>query len=114
MTCEENFKWLDDLEFGIYEAKNDRLDQNWSEVGGLYVFAQRVRDHRGTCSWQALYVGQTGSFDSRLPNHENWPEAAKLGASHVHLCPEENESCRLWLEKEMIEKHDPPLNIQHK
>ena len=109
----ETFNWLG-RDFGVYEVENDHLEQNWSEVGGLYVFARRVTGVPDASEWQALYVGKCQSFESRLPNHNKLPEVKPYGVFHVHLCPVENESCREQIEKEMIRTLNPPLNDQHR
>ena len=105
--------WLERI-FPIFEAENDRLDQNWNVKGGLYVFAEWETDGQGSGSWRALYVGACDSLEVRLPNHERWREAAALGGTHVHISVEEDESCREQIEREMIRAYDPPLNTQHK
>ena len=79
---------------------------DWPDVGGIYIFAKRTL----IGPWQALYVGETESFKNRpLANHEKWPAAVGLGATHVHI---RNEGMvgREALEVHLIQKYDPPLN----
>lgn len=96
--------WLN-YEFLVFDPRNTR----WENVGGLYIFAglNRTRD-----AWLAYYVGQTSSFAQRLPGHEKWPAAARLGATHVHARVERLQANRLRIERELIDYYDPPLNRQ--
>ncbi len=66
-------------EFTVYQP-----DDNWREVGGLYIFAGLVSDEQGKSLWRPFYIGQTQNFAERLPTHEDWPEAELLGATHIH------------------------------
>ena len=56
------------------------LDGDWNDVGGNYIFAKET----SATHWAAVYIGQTGSFGDRLPNHEKRPCAIRNGATHVH------------------------------
>ena len=40
----------------------------WNAVAGLYIFAYATDQTH----WQAVYVGQTDDFSSRIPSHEQW------------------------------------------
>ena len=60
--------------------------------------------------WQALYIGQTGDLSDRLPNHEEWPAAVALGATHVHLRGIPNRGRREKLERRLIRTYQLPLN----
>ena len=72
----------------------DDRDGAWRPVGGLYIFA--LLDRR---EWRPLYVGETDSFRRRFANHERWPEAAQLGATHVHVRAEKSAVQREILEE---------------
>lgn len=73
---------------------------------GVYVF-----DKGSSADKKAYYVGESGDLADRLDNHEKWPAAARLGATHIHirLVPE-GEAARKGMEKELIDEYDPPLN----
>lgn len=73
-------------------------------MAGVYVFAAR----RGRSGWRALYVGETASLADRIPGHERWAEARRMGATHVHARAEFFR--RREVERELIRAHDPPLN----
>lgn len=96
-----------DWDFTVY-----RMDGDWTEVGGLYVFARRETDYSGNSLWRALYVGQTHNFADRLPTHPRWQEAQQLGATHVHARTEENAVRRVEVEAALIFSLQPPLNVQ--
>ncbi len=100
--------WLD-WSFGVYEHGDD-----WTAIPGLYVFAARETDHPEARSWRPVYVGQTCSFASRLPTHENWPAAVALGATHVHARREDAEETRAAIERRLIQELQPPLNVEHR
>ena len=89
---------------------------DWPDVSGVYVFAKRGAwtglglAQGNPMDWEPLYVGETESFKNRpLANHETWPAAVKLGATHIHI---RNEGMvgRKLLEVHLIKKYDPPLN----
>lgn len=105
MTGPEVF-W-DRYAFGVYEvAPAGQGGVGWPEIPGLYVFAHWGSNQR----WDPLYIGQTHSFADRLPNHEKWPAALRLGSSHVHLREEHNAWARESLERFLIQQFRPPLN----
>lgn len=55
-------------------------DVSWNDVPGNYIFAGQQNG-----LWVVLYVGETGSFQSRLTSqHERWQCARNLGVTHVH------------------------------
>jgi hypothetical protein len=80
-------------------------------VAGNYVFAKLLAD--GT--YLPLYFGEAGDLQVRIPPHERWAEAARLGATHVmaHTTPA-GEAARLAQEKDLIQYWNPPLNVQHR
>lgn len=81
-------------------------EADWNEVPGLYVFARLQIGQ-----WQALYVGQTDNLRKRLPTHERWPGAKRLGATHVHVRVERNGNRRLAIEADLIQGLQPPMNV---
>ena len=100
----DTVKWLN-WEFEVHEHSAD-----WNEVAGLYIFAGLNSEGR----WLALYIGSTESLAERLPNHPKWPEAVRLGATHIHARVEQHKETRLALEQELIQACQPPLNVQHR
>lgn len=95
--------------FAVY-----RQDRNWSAVPGLYVFAFRGKGLIGIDRWHAVYAGKTKNFANRIPTHEDWPEAVRLGATHVHCLIEFDVGKRAAMEREIVEHYQPLLNVQLK
>jgi hypothetical protein len=80
----------------------------WNPVGGIYIFAKPLN----ASQWQALYIGQTDNFQSRLSGHPQWNPAARLGATHIHALAVPLAANRLKLERLLVEKCQPQLNQQ--
>jgi excinuclease UvrABC nuclease subunit len=97
--------WLN-YGFVVYDPKNT----TWNDVPGIYIFAGMVSPNQ----WRAFYIGQAGSFKDRLPNHENWSAAARLGATHVHAMLVPQAATRDIIEEQLIRVCQPTLNVQLK
>ncbi|MEW5251283.1 GIY-YIG nuclease family protein [Microbulbifer sp. 2201CG32-9] len=78
----------------------------WKSIAGLYIFSHKTSDG----SWQAVYIGQTDDFSSRLPSHERWDEAHRNGATHIHAVSIPHQSQRDSLEDQLVRYLQPPLN----
>ncbi len=89
------------LTFTIY----DHDATEWKTVGGLYIFARVAGD-----GWDPLYVGKTENFRASIPSHERWPEARRLGATHVHALVVPLEANRRRLEAVLIAQLKPAMN----
>ena len=99
-----------DVNWGGYTFKVCTPEADWKDIGGVYVFAGK--NSKG--SWVAKYIGKAKSFADRLPGHERWDEAVKLGATHIHARAVSKEADRDKIEGELIKKYQPPLNVQKK
>ncbi len=93
------------LDFTIYTHEVD-----WNKVPGLYVFAYMINDTQ----WHAVYVGQADDFSSRIPDHEKWSSAVRLGATHVHALAVPLAANRDTWERRLIAELQPNLNVQHR
>lgn len=82
---------------------------DWSDASGLYLFGC-VKNS----TWKIFYVGQTNNFSNRIPNHDRWNEAKRLGASHVLAVVVDSQTKRDKYEKELIQELQPSLNTQLK
>ena len=91
--------------FGVYNHGAD-----WSHNGGIYIFCGVNPQNQ----WVALYIGQADSFRNRIPQHEQWNQAVRLGATHVHAMAVQQASTRDAIERQLIQSHQPYLNVQHK
>lgn len=84
------------VRFWVYPVDDDL---RWSEEPGRYLFvaAKGAR-------WVPLYVGQAQSLANRLRlrSHEKWAKAARLGATHIHVCTLDSADdldrieCEIW------------------
>lgn len=92
-------------EFSVYQQGG-----NWNDVGGIYIFSG-LSSRR---EWVPIYIGQTDSFRNRIPLHEKWIPAMRLGATHVHAMAESQEAKRLQVERLLIATYQPALNTQLK
>ncbi len=90
--------------FGVYQKNT-----SWSARAGVYIFCGL--NERGL--WRPYYIGQADSFIVRLPNHERWAEAVRLGATHVHAMVVLPAATRDAVEKELIRAYSPTLNTHH-
>ena len=97
------------FKFTVYDP-----DDDWPEVGGLYVFAHLRKDCQEVRPWQPVYVGRTKNFGNRLPTHKKWPEAQKRGATHIHIRIEKKKHVRRRIEKKLIDLYQPVLNVQNR
>ena len=94
-----------------FEVYPPPSEVDWSDEPGLYLFVQAGT--RGGLD-VVLYVGETDSLRTRLPTHERWQEARSLGATQVHVRVIQNDLERYFLEANLIEAFQPPLNVQHR
>ena len=95
------------LDAAVYEFRRCFRALPWNPVAGLYAFV----------AWPArlLYIGETGSFAARLPGHEVWPEARRLGAREIYAMPFAGTlSERRVLERALIGAYTPDCNTQHR
>ncbi|MDR3386415.1 MAG: hypothetical protein P4L92_05130 [Rudaea sp.] len=90
----------------IYEFSPYPYDSDWTDVGGVYIFAARM----ATGDWNPLFISHADSFELCIPGHEKWPWAVILGATHVLACAVAAEPKQTSVETEMIARLKPPLN----
>lgn len=76
---------------------------------GNYMFVRRVIG-----GWLPVYIGIADSLRDRIPGHERWAEAEKLGATHVMSHTQTSQKARKAEEKALIARWNPPLNSQHR
>ena len=92
-------------EFQVFQQGAD-----WHDVPGVYIFAGADRNNQ----WAAVYIGKTTSFRERLPDHEQWDGAVRLGATHIHARVVNDQASRDEMEVYLIRVNQPPLNQQHR
>ena len=95
----------------LYTYWLDDPASTFKNEGGNYAFVKQLPNG----NFVPLYFGQAKSLQNRLPSHERWPDALRLGATHsmTHTTPA-GEQARLDEERDLIQRWNPPLNVQHK
>jgi hypothetical protein len=99
----DTINWLS-YKFTVYLKQSQ-----WDNVAGIYIFAGLNPDRT---LWMPYYTGQCDNFLNRIPSHEQWDKAQRLGATHVHAMTVQLEADRDSIEKELIRYFQPPLNVQ--
>jgi hypothetical protein len=91
--------------FSIFQQNTD-----WNDVSGIYAFCSV--NPNGT--YRPFYIGQASSFKNRLPNHERWASASRLGATFILAVAIPLQTERDSIERQLIRQLQPPLNDHHK
>jgi hypothetical protein len=99
--------WLSKYQFWVYDPA---AATTWYDVAGIYIFAGLTPQGY----WRAYYIGQARSFRDRIPNHENWLAAVRMGATHVHAMVVPLAANRDTIEAELIAACQPAMNVQLK
>jgi len=73
----------------------------------VYCFARPGPGGRG---WTPLFLSRTGNLAKRLANHEQWPEAQLLGATHVLVCQHDERDAREYVEADLAQALRPVMN----
>ena len=82
----------------------------WIQAPGNYIFVKQTSN-----SWILLYAGQCDDFSKRMPGHDRWSEAVRLGVTHVFShTGSADENVRKTEERDMIQAYNPPMNVQHR
>jgi excinuclease UvrABC nuclease subunit len=82
----------------------------WNAKAGVYMFASLNSNQK----WDVHYVGQCDSFEDRIPSHERWEDARRLGATHVLAVVVSLQADRDALEQHAIQDFQPPLNTHYR
>ena len=92
-------------EFRVYDVALS----GWNDVGGVYIFAGVDAANR----WYAHYIGQTGSFKTRIPGHERLAEATSAyRTTHIHARTVPDSLQRTTIEQALVRSYQPPMNRQ--
>lgn len=81
-------------------------------VPGNYIFTKP-----GTAAGKVviLYAGQADDLSRRLSTHDRWEEAKRAGANRVYAhTTQGGEAVRCAEERDVIQRWQPPLNVQHR
>ena len=82
------------------------LDAGWADVPGNYIFAKGAVPGQSA----SLYIGETSSFQTRIPGHEKWPCVRRYGVTHIHAHTNTNAQARLREEADLIAAGPSPCN----
>ncbi len=94
------------IEWSGYEFYVRSHTDTMPDQPGVYIFTGRNPHGQ----WVPYYVGQTTSLLDRIPNHEQWDAAVRLGATHVHTLLIRTEKTRKIIEADVIKTARPTLN----
>ena len=102
----------DAVTWGDHEFKVYGHNALWNDVAGIYIFCGLNSQRQ----WVAIYIGQTDTFRTRIPPHEQWTPAMRLGATHVHAMVVSQAAMRDRIERLLIATYFRacPLNVQLK
>ena len=82
-------------------------DSSIPNAGGIYVFVRR----RYIFWLEPLYVGKAAKLNSRLKEHERWPEAYwRRNATEKHILIVSTEEERRKVEEDLIRALNPVMN----
>ena len=90
----------------VYSYEIYPVGAMWNSVPGNYIFATQRADGR----WEAVYIGETGSFRDRLPIHEKLPCVRLHGGTHVHAHVNSDPGSRSREERDLILQYQPLCN----
>ena len=85
----------------------------FNPVSGVYIFCRQGAS--GT--WEALYVGETHSFEQRLntgiSSHDGYARASRLGMTHIAVLVVPVDAERSRIETDLRHGLNPPANAQN-
>ncbi|MBD3678171.1 MAG: hypothetical protein HUJ27_07195 [Rhodobacteraceae bacterium] len=85
----------------------------FNAVSGVYIFCRQITPG----SWEALYVGETQSFEQRLNvgihSHDGYGRAARRGMTHIAVLVVAGEAERLRIETDLRHGLNPVANAQN-
>jgi hypothetical protein len=84
-----------------------RADYVFPETSAVYCFARPGLGGRG---WAPLFLSRTANLGKRMANHESWPEARLLGATHILVHQRDERDVREFVEADLAEALKPIMN----
>ena len=93
-------------QFVVYD-----LDGPFYNAAGVYIFSKGTINSQGVNEHQFLYIGETGSLQTRLTrSHEKWDRALRLGMNYISVYVPRDPNSRVAIQDYLIEHLNPPLN----
>lgn len=87
------------------------IGETFKDEAGNYGFVKQLPNG----NFVPLYFGEAESLRNRLSNHERWAEAVRLGVTHfVTHTTLGGLRVRLAEERDLIQRWNPPMNVQHR
>lgn len=114
--CKNNCElWGRQMSEAIFRGVSGRLhrfdvrrpDFNFETDPAVYCFARPGPGGRG---WTPLFLSRTGNLSKRLACHEQWPDALRLGATHVLVCQHDERNAREYVEADLAKALRPVMN----
>ena len=99
-------------ETGKYAFEVYPSDTTFNSVAAVYVFTKRTVDSSGKGTHEFIYIGETESLATRIPNHEKWPCARRNGVNCICVHRDTNEDSRLAKEADLRAANRTPCNDQ--
>lgn len=84
-----------------------RPHEQFGTSPAVYCFARPGPGGRG---WTPLFLSRTGNLQKRLANHEQWPEAQLLGATHILIHQHDERDAREYVEADLATALKPAMN----
>jgi hypothetical protein len=84
-----------------------RPTEQFADSAAVYCFARPGPGGRG---WTPLFLSRTANLQKRLANHEQWPEAQLLGATHILIHQRDERDVREFVEADLAAALRPAMN----
>jgi hypothetical protein len=91
----------------LHRFNAHRPDEAFPESAAVYCFARPGIGGRG---WTPLFLSRTANLFKRLANHEQWPEAQLLGATHILVHQRDERDAREMVEADLAAALRPVMN----
>ena len=96
-----------------YTFETHPVGTRFNPVSGVYIFCLEI----ASGSWEALYVGETQSFEQRLNagirSHDGFARASRLGMTHIAVLVVAGDAERLRIETDLRHGLNPVANAQN-
>jgi hypothetical protein len=91
----------------LHRFSAHRPTEQFADSPAVYCFARPGPGGRG---WTPLFLSRTANLQKRLANHEQWPEAQLLGATHILIHQRDERDVREFVEADLAAALKPAMN----